>query len=75
MMQGLIAGWVFILCMGALFGDEHLRHVIPIAFGAFLTVVVVTKPIWMPIVLATKHKRVKTKKQMVEIESFSERYA
>ena len=75
MMQGLIAGWIFILCMGALFGDETLRYVIPTVLATFLAAGIVTIPIWMPIVLYNKHKRVKTKKQMVEIESFSERYA
>jgi hypothetical protein len=75
MMQGLIAGWIFILFMGTLFGDETLRLVIPSVFGAFLAAVIVTIPIWIPIVLYNKHKRVKTKKQMVEIESFNERYA
>jgi FtsH-binding integral membrane protein len=75
MMQGLIAVWIFILCMGALFGDETLRYVIPTVLAAFLAAGIVTIPIWMPIVLYNKHKRVKTKKQMVEIESFSERYA
>ena len=75
MLQGLIAGWLFILSMAVLFGDETLRYVIPTVLGAFLAVVVVTIPIWIPVVLYNKHKRVKTKKQMVEIESFSQRYA
>ena len=75
MMQGLIAGWIFILFMAVLLGDETLRLVIPSVLGAFLAAVIVTIPIWMPIVLYNKHKRVKTKKQIVEIESFSERYA
>ena len=74
MIQGLITGWIFILFMAALLGDETLRLVIPSVFGAFLAAVIVTIPIWMPIVLYNKHKRVKTKKQ-VEIESFNERYA
>jgi len=74
-MQGLIAGWIFILFMGTLFGDETLRLVIPTVFGAFLAAVIVTIPIWIPIVLYNKHKRIKTNKQMVEIESFNERYA
>jgi len=75
MIQGLITGWIFILFMAVLLGDETLRLVIPSVFGAFLAAVIVTIPIWMPIVLYNKHKRVKTKKQMVEIESFNERYA
>ena len=68
MMQGLIAGWIFILSMAALFADENLRHAIPTAFGVFLAVVVVILPILIPIVLDNKHKREKTKKQVVEIE-------
>ncbi len=67
-MQGLIAGWIFILFMVALFVNENLRHVIPAAFGVFGAVVVVTIPIWVPMVLDNKHKREKTKKQLVEIE-------
>ncbi|MGB2689160.1 MAG: hypothetical protein WBC36_09270 [Desulfobacterales bacterium] len=67
-MQGLIAGWIFILFMVALFVNENLRHVIPAAFGVFGAVVVVTIPIWVPMVLDNKHKRKKTKKQLVEIE-------
>ena len=73
-MQGLIAGWIFILSMAVLFGDETLRHVIPTVLGAYLAAVIVTIPIWIPIVLYIKHKRVKTKKQMVEIEPFNQRY-
>jgi hypothetical protein len=68
MLQGIIAGWIFILFMTALFVDENLRHAIPTAFGVFLVVVVVTIPIWIPIVLDNKHKREQTKKQVVEIE-------
>jgi hypothetical protein len=67
-LQGLIAGWIFILFMVALFVNENLRHVIPAAFGVFGAVVVVTIPIWVPMVLDNKHKREKTKKQLVEIE-------
>ncbi len=67
-MQGLIAGWIFILFMVALFVNENLHHVIPAAFGVFGAVVVVTIPIWVPMVLDNKHKREKTKKQLVEIE-------
>jgi hypothetical protein len=73
-LQGLIAGWIFILFMAALFADANLRHAIPTAFGTFLAVVVVTIPILAPIVLYNKHKRKKTKK-LVEIESFNIRYA
>ena len=68
MMQGLIAGWIFILSMAALFGDETLRHAIPTAFSAFWAVLIVTIPIWVPIVLSNKHTRKRTKKQVVEIE-------
>ena len=68
MMQGLIAGWIFILSMAALFGDETLRHAIPTVFGVFLAVVVVTIPMWIPIVLSNKHKMKRTKKQVVEIK-------
>jgi len=67
-LQGLIAGWIFILFMVALFVNENLRHAIPTAFGVFGAVVVVTIPIWVPMVLDNKHKREKTKKQLVEIE-------
>ena len=68
MLQGLIAGWIFILFMAALFANENLSHVIPIAFCVFLAVVVVTIPIWVPIVLDNKHKSEKIKKQVVEVE-------
>jgi len=68
MLQGILAGWILILLMAALFVDENLRHVIPAAFGVFLAVGVVTMPILVPIVLDNKHKREKTKKQVVEIE-------
>jgi len=68
MLQGIIAGWIFILFMAALFVDENLRHAISTAFGVFLAVVVVIIPILVPIVLDNKHKREKTKKQVVEIE-------
>jgi hypothetical protein len=67
-LQGLIAGWIFILFMAAWFADDKLRHVIPIAFGDFLVAVVAALPIWVFIVLYNKHKMKKTKKPMVEIE-------
>jgi len=67
-LQGILAGWIFILFMAALFVDENLRHAIPTVFGVFLAVVVVTLPIWISIVLDNKHKRGKVKKQVVEIE-------
>jgi hypothetical protein len=70
MLQGIIAGWIFILFMAALFVDENLRHAIPNAFGVFLAAVVVAIPIWVPIILDNKHKKEKTKKQVVEIEVF-----
>ena len=68
MLQGLIAGWIFILFMAALFTDVNLRHAVPTAFSAFLAVLIVTIPIWVPIVLSNKHTRKRTKKQVVEIE-------
>jgi len=68
MLQGIIAGWIFILFMAALFIDENLRHTIPTIFGVLLLVVAVTIPILVPIVLDNKHKSKKTKKQVVEIE-------
>ena len=68
MLQGIIAGWIFILSIATLFVNENLRHTIPTAFVVFLSVVVVTMPILVPIVLDNKNKREKTKKQVVEIE-------
>jgi hypothetical protein len=68
MLQGIIAGWIFILFMVALFVDENLRHAIPTIFGLFLLVVVITIPILLPVVLDNKHRSEKTKKQVVEIE-------
>ena len=65
MLQGLIAGWIFILFMAALFADENLRHTIPAALSVFLAAVVVSMPIWAPIVLDKKHKRKETMKQVV----------
>ena len=70
MLQGIIAGWVFILFMAVLFVDENLRHAIPSAFGVFLIVVVVTILVWVPIILDNKYKREKTKKQVVKVEVF-----
>ena len=75
MLQGLIAGSIFLLSMSALYANENFRHIIPTVFGVFLAVVVITIPMLVPILLYNKHKRIKTKKQMVEIESFNERYA
>jgi hypothetical protein len=74
MMQGLIAGWIFLLSVAALYANENLRHVLPTVYGVFLAVVVFTIPILVPILLYNNHKRVKAKKQ-VEIESFNKRYA
>jgi hypothetical protein len=74
MMQGLIAGWIFLLSIAALYANENLRHIIPTVYGVFLAVAVFTIPILLPILLYNNHKRIKTKKQ-VEIESFNERYA
>jgi len=73
MLQGIIAGWIFILFMAALFVDENLRHAIPTVFGVFLAVVVVTLPIWISIVFDNKHKREKTNEQVVEIEVVKQR--
>ena len=67
MMQGLIAGWILILSMAALFADENLRHAIPTALVTFLTVAVVSIPICVPIMLSQKYKM--KKKQVVEIEA------
>jgi|GEM_PF-877292 len=68
MLQGLIAGWIFILFVAVLFTDGNFRNAIPTAFGDFLAAVVVTLPIWVSIVLYNKHKMKKIKKQMVKIE-------
>jgi Kef-type K+ transport system membrane component KefB len=68
MVQGIMAGWIFLLILAALYTDENLRHVIPAVFGAFLALLVVTIPIWLPMLLSNYHKRDKTKKQVVEIE-------
>lgn len=70
MLQGIIAGWIFILFMAALLVEENLRHAIPAAFGVFLAAIVVTSPIWVPMVLDNKHNKKKTKKQVVKIEVF-----
>ena len=70
MLQGIIAGWIFILFMAALLVEENLRHAIPAAFGVFLAAIVVTSPIWVPIILDNKHKKEKTEKQVVKIEVF-----
>ena len=67
MLQGLMAGWIFILLMTVLFFDENLFHAIPNVLNGFLTVVVVTMPIWVSIVLYITHKENKAKKQAVEI--------
>jgi len=70
MLQGIIAGWIFILFMAALLVEENLRHLMPVAFGVLLAAVVVTILIWVPIVLDNKHKKEKPKKQVVKIEVF-----
>jgi len=70
MLQGIIAGWIFILFMAALLVEENLRHSIPAAFGVFGAAVIVTSPIWVPIILDNKHKKEKTKKQVIKIEVF-----
>lgn len=62
MLQGLIAGWIFILITIALFVDGNLRHAMPAAFGDMLAAAVVTIPIWVPIVLYNaKYKGEKNK--------------
>ena len=68
MLQGLIAGWIFILFMAALFCDENLRHAMPKAFSDFLAVAVVAIPIWLSIVLYKFRKREKAKNRAVEIK-------
>jgi hypothetical protein len=68
MLQGIIAGWILILFMTALFVDENLRHAVPTIFSLFLSVAVITISILLPIVMDNKHKSKKTKKQVVEIE-------
>jgi len=67
-LQGILAGWISILFMAALFVDENLRHAMPAALGVSWVAVVLTSPIWVPIILDNKHKKEKTKKQVVEIE-------
>jgi hypothetical protein len=73
MLQGIIAGWILILFMAALFVDENLRHAVPTIFSVFLSVAVITIPILLPIVMDNKQKSKKTKKQVVEIEVVKER--
>ncbi|MGA8181147.1 MAG: hypothetical protein WB792_13885 [Desulfobacterales bacterium] len=68
MAQGIMAGWIFIVIVAVLYTDENLRHAIPSVLGAFLALVVVAIPIWLPMVLSYYHKREKTKKQVVEME-------
>ena len=68
MLQGIIAGWILILFMAALFVDENLRHSVPSIFSVFLSVAVITISILLPIVMDNEHKSKKTKKQVVEIE-------
>lgn len=68
MVQGIMAGWIFILIMATIYADENVRHAIPGVFGVFLVFAVVAIPIWLPIVLSNYHKREKTKEQVAEIE-------
>lgn len=68
MLQGLIAGWIFMLFMAVLFCDENLRHALPDAFSDFLAIVVVTLPIWLPILMFNTYKRKKSKNQVVAME-------
>ncbi len=68
MVQGIMAGWILIVIMTALYTNENLRHAIPAVLGIILALVVAAIPIWLPIVLSNYHKREEIKKQMVEIE-------
>jgi hypothetical protein len=68
MVQGIMAGWIFLVIMAALYADENLRQLIPAVFGAFLLLAAVAIPIWLPKVLSNDHKRDKTEKQVVKIE-------
>jgi len=68
MLQGIIAGWILILFMAALFVDENLRHAVPTIFSVFLSVAVITISTLLPIVMDNKHKSKKTRKQVIEIE-------
>jgi hypothetical protein len=68
MLQGIIAGWILILFMAALFVDENLRHAVPTILSVLLSVAVIIISILLPIVMDNKHKSKKTKKQVVEIE-------
>ena len=68
MVQGIMAGWIFIVIAAALCADENLRQAIPAVLVAFWALVAVAIPIWLPMVLSYYHKRVKTEKQVVEIE-------
>lgn len=69
MLQGLIAGWIFILTTVVLFVVGNLRYAMP-AFGGVLAAAVVTIPIWVPIVLYNgEHTGKKTTKQGAGIEA------
>ncbi len=68
MAQGIMAGWIFILIVAALYTDDNLRQIIPAVFVAILALVAVAIPVWLPRVLSHFHKRERTKKQVVEIE-------
>jgi membrane protein YdbS with pleckstrin-like domain len=68
MVQGIMAGWIFLVIAAALYTDENLRQAIPSVFGVFLVLVALAIPIWLPMVLSYYHKREKTEKQVVEIE-------
>ena len=68
MVQGIMAGWIFIVIMAALYTDENLRQVIPAVLVAFLALSAVAIPVWLPMVLSCYHKREKTEKQVVEVE-------
>ena len=68
MVQGIMAGWIFIVIVAALYTNESLRQIIPAVFGVLLALVVAAIPICLPMVLSYCHKREMTKKQVVEIK-------
>ena len=68
MVQGIMAGWIFILIMATMYADENVRHAMPAVFGVFLVFAVVAIPIWLPKVWSNWQKREKTKEKVAEIE-------
>ncbi len=65
MVQGIMAGWIFMVIAAALYTDENLRQVIPAVFVAFWALVAVAIPLWLPKILSYYHKKVKTEKQEI----------